>query len=299
MKLDLSPKLCDIIIPTKNRSRLLNRLITSIYNSPSFREDLFNIIVSDNNSTDDTDLVLNKFISRNNFFFKKQQIDLKGWENAYDLIELSKSNFVLIFSDHVLIEDEFFFAKILQSLNVNIDLYYIPSVEKAFRGNSVKSFSQINFFQQLFTSKRFYFMSGQIISKSLLVQKSEFLRHNAYLFFYFFILNLNNRKNILRINTFFKYESFKMKNRSWNYGNDGLLLDKLTLINKLKDKSIRFLFIWKLLCESKSVIPHIGLVNYKRTLKSIESRIGLVFYYYFSIIFCLKSKIKTLIHGIK
>jgi glycosyltransferase involved in cell wall biosynthesis len=298
MKINISPKICDIIIPTKNRSNFLNRCVESIYKSVSFRDDLFNIIVSDNNSTDGTDLICNKFISKGNFYFLKQNEDITGWENCYRLLCVSQSKFILVFSDHVLIEDLDFFDKIVMSLNFNSDLYFVPAVRNRVNLKSKKVSSKLNLLSQLFISHRFYFMSGQIISRELLCQKREALKFNAYLFFYFYILNLNKKKYVIRINTFLKYESFHMQNRSWQYGDNGLLLDKLDLINGVNSVLIRYFLIFKLLIESYSVIPHIGLVNYKNTVLKISPKSGIIFYYYFLFLYVFKTRVKLFLNSI-
>jgi hypothetical protein len=298
MRIDINHKICDIIIPTKNRSQFLNRCINSIYKSTSFRDSLFNIIVSDNNSSDDTDLISNNFISKRNFYYIKQKEDITGWENLYQLLSICQSKFVLVFSDHVLIEDDIFFEKILMSLNSNSDLYYIPAVKNTVDIKSKKLFSKLNLLHQLFISQRFYFISGQIISRELLIQKTEALKFNAYLFFYFYILNLNNKKYIIRINTFLIYESFSMQNRSWKYGDNGLLLDKLNLINGVNSFLIRYFLIFKLLIESNSVISHIGLVNYKNTVLKISPKIGTIFYYYFSFLYVFKTRVKLFLNSL-
>jgi glycosyltransferase involved in cell wall biosynthesis len=298
MKVNIIPKICDIIIPTKNRSDFLNRCVESIYKSATFRDDLFNIIVSDNNSTDGTDLVCNRYISKSNFYFIKQKEDITGWENCYHLLCISQSKYILVFSDHILIEDDDFFDKILKSLKLNSDLYFVPAVRNSVDLNSKKVFSQLNLLVQLLISHRFYFMSGQIISQELLCQKTEALKFNAYLFFYFYILNLNNKKYVIRINTFLKYESFQMQNRSWQYGDDGLLLDKLNLINYVNSGLIRNFLVIKLLIESNSVIPHIGLVNYKKTVIKISPKFGTVFYYYFSFLYVFKTRVKLFLNSI-
>lgn len=292
MKIDVSPKICDIIIPTKNRADFLNRCISSIYKSNSFRDNLFNVIISDNNSKDGTDLISNNYFSKSNFYYVKQKEDISGWENLYQLLSISKSKFVLVFSDHVLIEDDDFFEKILSSLNSNSDLYFVPAVKNTIEIKSRKAFSELNLLYQLFISHRFYFISGQIVSRQLLSQKIEALKFNAYLFFYFFILNLNNKKSIVRINTFLKFESFSMQNRSWQYGENGLLLDKLNLINGVNSILIRYFLILKLLIESNSVIPHIGLGNYRNTVLKISPKIGIIFYYYFSFLYIFKIRVK-------
>jgi glycosyltransferase involved in cell wall biosynthesis len=298
MKIDVSPKICDIIIPTKNRAQFLNRCISSIYKSNSFRDNLFNVIVSDNNSTDGTDLILNNYFFKSNFYYVKQKEDISGWENLYQLLSISQSKFVLVFSDHVLIEDDDFFEKILASLNYNSDLYFVPAVKNTIEIKSRKAYYKLNLLYQLFISHRFYFISGQIVSRELLCKKIESLKFNAYLFFYFYILNLNNKKNIVRINTFLKFESFSMQNRSWQYGDNGLLLDKLDLINGVNSLLIRYFLIFKLIVESNAVIPHIGLVNYKNTVLKISPKIGIFFYYYFSFLYVFKTRVKLLLNSI-
>lgn len=57
----MSRPLLSICIPTYNRSGVLDKTLYSLINNPAYNEDLVEIIVSDNCSTDDTSSVVNQY----------------------------------------------------------------------------------------------------------------------------------------------------------------------------------------------------------------------------------------------
>jgi glycosyltransferase involved in cell wall biosynthesis len=291
-------KLCDIIIPTKNRSLFLDRCINSIFNSVSYSSEFFNLIISNNNSSDTTKIILNQYEDRDDFFVINQTEDLSGWENLYSLIEFSDSKYILVLSDHAYIEDKFLFQKLINTLNSDCDLYYIPTIVEnqtsKFEINKRKKNYKLNYFDRLHCSNRFYFITGQILSKSLLNERPSSLKYNSYLLFYFYIINLNNKNTIIKINSLISFKSFKMNERSWSYNSNGLLLDKLRSILFIRNRFLKNVLIFKLLFESRSIIPHIEHSDYKRTLNKISPIFGILFYLTFIYLYKIKCSVKKI-----
>jgi glycosyltransferase involved in cell wall biosynthesis len=292
-------KLCDIVIPTKNRSSILNRCIKSIF-SNSFNSEFFNLIISDNNSSDDTKDVLNQFKDRDDFFVLNQTIDLTGWENLYSLIDFSQSKYIFVLSDHAHIEDNSIFQKLISTLNNDCDLYFVPTIVE----NQISNFElnkndknyNLGYFDRLLISNRFYFSTGQIVSKSLLNTKYSSLKYNSYPLFYFYIVNLNTKGTIVRVNSLISFKSFKMNERNWSYNSNGLLFDKLHSILILNNLLLKNIFIFKLLWESKSIIPHVKRNDYRNTLKRISPVFGILFYFMFYYLYKIKFSVNKIRH---
>jgi glycosyltransferase involved in cell wall biosynthesis len=129
MQVKNKPILLSICIPTYNRFRFLNSNLLSIFNQVTDDMDI-EIIVSNNKSTDDTEAVVQKFLSHPKFKYFEQTENLGATKNILKLVkEYATGEFCWIVGD-----DDF----LLQgALKVIVDLI----AEK--RGSTVYFYSSV------------------------------------------------------------------------------------------------------------------------------------------------------------
>lgn len=112
-----------IVIPTYNRSQYLERCLNSILNQDM---DDFEIIVSDNNSTDDTKEMMSKYISEPKILYVRNGMNLGARKNTYMATKLAKGTYVFWLSD-----DDYMLpnslSKIFEVIKTNHELGYIYS----------------------------------------------------------------------------------------------------------------------------------------------------------------------------
>lgn len=105
----------DIIIPTFNRKNHINRLVKLILKQIKKIKFKTNILVSDNNSQDNTFAALQKIKNRH-FYLYKQKKNIGATKNFLYLLRKSKSTFVLTLGDDDLLNIKTL-NKIFDSLN--------------------------------------------------------------------------------------------------------------------------------------------------------------------------------------
>lgn len=88
-----------ICIPTYNRFEMLDKTLASIFDSDVSLEE-FEVVISDNNSTDDTELVVFKYQKKYNNvrYFKKNQLEIAD-KNIIDSLKLGEGLFLKLCND--------------------------------------------------------------------------------------------------------------------------------------------------------------------------------------------------------
>ena len=115
-----------ICIPTYNRARLLENCLHSIVNCiPSFQFE-YEVCISDNGSTDETNDVIQSFTQRLNIVTSKNQANMGHVYNFLRVVDIAKGDFVwLIGDDDFLLPDALLRLNSLLRLNPNVDFFYI------------------------------------------------------------------------------------------------------------------------------------------------------------------------------
>lgn len=86
-----------VAIPTHNRSQTLRKVLYQLYKE---RTEKFRIIVSDNNSSDDTESVVKNYQKRmKNLRYWKNEKNLGSWGNLFNLYKISKTRYIWFLSD--------------------------------------------------------------------------------------------------------------------------------------------------------------------------------------------------------
>lgn len=121
----------DIIIPTYNRKNYLKKAIDSILKQ-NYKN--INIIISDNNSEDWTEVLANNYlIKHSNIFYYKQDTNIWPWNNYKKcLYEYSKSDYILFLSDDDELFDEKYIEKAIEIIQNNENIVIVMSNTKLF-----------------------------------------------------------------------------------------------------------------------------------------------------------------------
>ena len=119
----------DILIPTYNRKDYLKKAIDSILKQ-SYKN--INIIISDNNSNDWTNELVNEYLSKyGNIFYYKQEKNIWPWNNYKKcLYEYAKSDYILFLSDDDELFDEKYIEKAIEVIKNNKDIVIVMSNTK-------------------------------------------------------------------------------------------------------------------------------------------------------------------------
>ena len=115
-----------ICIPTYNRSTQLNRLLTELFQFDMLKlSNSWEICISDNDSSDDTERVVKKWqnIFTINVYYKKNSINLGAERNFKEVISMASGEYInLLGSDDILPVDTI--SKIIKLLYDNHDLIF-------------------------------------------------------------------------------------------------------------------------------------------------------------------------------
>jgi glycosyltransferase involved in cell wall biosynthesis len=108
-----------ILIPTKNRSEYLKYAINSVLNQ-TFND--FEIVISDNNSTDDTQKIVKGYKDKRLKYFntEKDVLIADNWNNAFNN---SECKYIILMGD-----DDYQFPTFLEELKKGIDRYGNPDI---------------------------------------------------------------------------------------------------------------------------------------------------------------------------
>jgi glycosyltransferase involved in cell wall biosynthesis len=92
-------KLLSICIPTYNRSKYLGKLLSCLYNEAAGLEDLFEICISDNNSSDNTFSIVEKWSSKLPIRYRKNGANILFDANLFRSVSLARYEFIWFLSD--------------------------------------------------------------------------------------------------------------------------------------------------------------------------------------------------------
>lgn len=92
--------LISICIPTFNRCDVLEHCLDSIVKDPVFSSD-FEVVISDNNSTDNTEELVNKYINKfSNVKYYKNETNVGGDRNFIYALERAKGEYLKLLNDY-------------------------------------------------------------------------------------------------------------------------------------------------------------------------------------------------------
>ena len=118
-------KTLSICIPTFNRANCLRNCLNSIYESKKNSELNFDVCISDNNSTDDTQLIVDEYNNKLDIKYHKNNTNLGLGLNILKSVELSNSEFAWIIGN-----DDMIFSNTLEKVNDMLKNY--PKVDYFF-----------------------------------------------------------------------------------------------------------------------------------------------------------------------
>lgn len=174
-KRQTSKPLLTIGIFTYNRSNYLDKCLYSIFNQIG-NDSLFEILVCDNNSTDNTNVIVDKYKSKyNNLVYYKNENNIGAMKNVHKVLEKASGEFVIAHGD----DDYLSYLAIYKLVdmiynNRNCSLMYmLPSNENftIYNGEGINNYiEQVSFITT--------FISGMVVKKSefdKIVDKEKFI----------------------------------------------------------------------------------------------------------------------------
>ena len=146
-----------VVIPTFNRSKLLIRAIQSVLDQ-TYQDRC--ILVMDNNSSDDTSLVVNKFIANGEKIkYRRNQTNLGGLSNFFIGINAVETDFYCLLSD-----DDFLLPRFMEKIMIGFkDPDVMFSCAKTIIADLPKD---CIYFRNQDWNTGFYFPSNNIICKT-------------------------------------------------------------------------------------------------------------------------------------
>ena len=121
-------KILSICIPTFNRANCLRNCLNSIYESKKNTEIKFDVCISDNNSTDHTQQIIEEYSDKLDIKYHKNNTNLGLGLNILKSVELSNSEFAWIIGN-----DDMILAHTLEKVNnmitnhPNVDYFFVNS----------------------------------------------------------------------------------------------------------------------------------------------------------------------------
>lgn len=230
-----------ILIPTYNRVRDLKYNLMELIKiiKENNISDLVDIIISDNNSNDNTNKMLQEFLYLNSdvkINVKTQEVNIGAINNMFDLLSLSNSTYVMYIGDDDYISKEYLLKVISILKNDSNTGCIVPSYQNISPdkipvgiGRDIGSNPQVfngGFRGAYQMSWRGHQMSGLVFNRQFINQQVEKYSVNNYYLFIFFVLVSS-----------YKYNSYLepeypilvtrpgQKNKTWNYNDDGLVSD--------------------------------------------------------------------------
>ena len=198
--------LISICIPTFNRANELEKCLSSIY-SQIGNDSLFEVFISNNDSQDNTEEVINKYERLyNNITYNKNKINIGGDKNIAVTIEKSKGKYMILHGD----DDYFKPNTIYQLMNIinnnpKNSLYFINMLSNE---NKVKLCYGINEFLEC-ASIGAGFISSIIIARTeyeKIEEPFKFIDTCFNQIYLQFSILLNNPNFVLINSPFFDYE---------------------------------------------------------------------------------------------
>ena len=244
-----------ILIPTYNRSNfLINNLekLSTILAELSFHDNV-SIIISDNNSPDNTEFEVRNFMNNNplisiHYYRQTENIGLE--KNVLYVLGKAKSEFIMFLGDDDLISKNYL-QKVMEYLSTEENLRaIIPNFYSIdIHGNKISEGRDDGIKTQLFppgfsncmeNSWRAHQMSGLIFQREGLYEsyKSNGV-NNIYPFIYFASISSLYGKTLLLTDYPIQVCQPGRDKKFWSYGNDMLLNDVFDNYDKLDINSIK------------------------------------------------------------
>jgi glycosyltransferase involved in cell wall biosynthesis len=143
--------LISICIPTFNRANLLKNTLTSIFNQNANLDD-FEIVISDNCSTDDTEQVVLEFAQKfTNIKYYKLPTEISGDNNIVNSLSSAKGQYLKLCNDTALFENGCInsLIEMIKVNNIEKPIIFLPNTDKKqiFNyGENFNTFININSF---------------------------------------------------------------------------------------------------------------------------------------------------------
>ena len=170
-------KLLSICIPTYNRAKFLKSSLLSIYDQIDDYKD-FEVIVSDNASTDNTEQVVAEYLHKINFRYIKQSKNVGAARNYLTLVSNASSEFCWIVGDDDFIlpnrianiiylikksNADFFYAKV-DHLNINDYWQYLRPFSTSVLAASDFSYQDLGKWEDLLQPKYSIIFLGEVMA---------------------------------------------------------------------------------------------------------------------------------------
>ncbi|GAV22609.1 glycosyltransferase family 2 protein [Carboxydothermus pertinax] len=172
----------EIFVLTYNRAKYLDATLKSIVNQ-SYKK--FNIIVLDNNSTDETELIVKKYQNLHDIKYIRNDLNIGVVGNFLKAKELASKEFAMIFHDDDIMHPEYVETalKLLEQNNDSVFLGAAMSFELEpdfeFQKNNAKAkiLSQKDFASLLYRGFPYHYASTVFRTKFLKKAKVEFKKY--------------------------------------------------------------------------------------------------------------------------
>ena len=244
-----------ILLPTYNRAPFLlkNLGILSDYIRKGNYQDQIEIIISNNNSPDDTDSQVQEFKKENqdivlHYHIQNENIGLEN--NALFVLDKAIGKYIMYLGDDDYIEYKYL-TTIIDHLNiekntsviipsyVNVD---INEVSKN-RGRDLElptTFHKAGFKNCLINSFRGHQLSGLVLKREDLYDSyKRYAVKNIYLFIYFVAYQCLNGDTLHLTEYPVKVTEPGQENKNWGYGKDGLINEVFDNYKKLPVNTIK------------------------------------------------------------
>lgn len=310
-----------ICIPTRNRSTLLEKLISSVINQ-TFKE--FKLIVLDNNSEDGTETVIKNF-QDNRISYYKSDVSLSLSQNLNRSFKFLDSKYILILHDDDILDTRFL-EKNISYLENDINLSLVASSMSIIdiNGNLLPDeqiiendiyFNQYEYWDAYYNKGIFLPMPTVIFRTSVLrrynLRYCDDVGPNLDQYFWFELNLIKEVRFLLRKEKLYFYRRHEGQNTDWNY--QSFLLDRkayllalknnlsgiISIIDNKKSSQLDFLISRCFLSKSNLVFKEkLSDYYFDRAKKSIRQRILLFFFkkdFLFLSLLYLRN-IKSIIH---
>ena len=116
-----------VVIPTFNRASLLDRALGSVFQQNSTE---FEVVVSDNCSTDNTTEVVEKYRKHNNFKYNRNESNIGmvgNWQKA--ICDVATADWFILLSDDDFIIDRFFISNVINAIDSSNPIFVCSGAE--------------------------------------------------------------------------------------------------------------------------------------------------------------------------
>jgi glycosyltransferase involved in cell wall biosynthesis len=239
----------DILIPTFNRSNFLKKNLDhiAIQINTSKNSNTFNIIISDNASSDDTEKIIGIFIMENpgiHIKYNRNEINTGLEKNMVKLLSLANNEFVLWIGDDDYLADGYL-KFLVEKINIIDDLgLVIPGLQSLNKNGKYligrkESFKHINLSPGYENTLNYSHLAHQM--SGLLMKRESLLKdylltpeyRNPYLFIYFAANRMLKYNSIYAPE--FKTTIVTYNEKDWRYNQVGLLDEVYKSYLALKD----------------------------------------------------------------